>query len=111
MTDERGVHPDCRNASNPYHECSEYCFQIIAEAKARMEQRGSALVQAGGGIGQASSGALEQNEDLHDDRQDYDDHADGDREYPVVESVDVTNLTGRKQKLWELKNIMSVSLT
>ncbi|KAM4099287.1 hypothetical protein ACJW30_07G146400 [Castanea mollissima] len=112
MTDERGVHPDCRNASNPYHECSEYCFQIIAEAKARMEQRGlGSLVQAGGGIGQASSGALEQNEDLHDDRQDYDDHADGDREYPVVESVDVTNLTGRKQKLWELKNIMSASLT
>ncbi len=39
MADERGVHPDCRNASNPYHECSEYCFKIIAEAKAQMEQR------------------------------------------------------------------------
>ncbi|KAM3695633.1 hypothetical protein ACB098_07G148100 [Castanea mollissima] len=106
MTDERGVHPDCRNASNPYHECSEYCFQIIAEAKARMEQRGPALVQAGGRIIQSSSGAQEQDEDLHDDRQDSDDHADGDREYPVVESVDVTNLTGRKKKLWELRNMM-----
>lgn len=41
MTDERGVHPDCRNASNPYHECSEYCFKIIAETKARMEQKES----------------------------------------------------------------------
>ncbi|KAK7856459.1 hypothetical protein CFP56_023177 [Quercus suber] len=80
MTNERGVHPDCRNASNPYHECSEYCFQIIAEAKARMEQRGPALVQAGGRISQSSSGAQEQDEDLHDDRQDSDDHADGDRE-------------------------------
>lgn len=34
--EERRVHPDCRNASNPYHECSEYCFNIIAEAKKRM---------------------------------------------------------------------------
>ncbi|KAF3965895.1 hypothetical protein CMV_009946 [Castanea mollissima] len=68
MTDERGVHPDCINASNPYHECSEYCFQIIAEAKARMEQRGPALVQAGGRISQSSSGAQEQDEDLHEIR-------------------------------------------
>lgn len=69
-------------------------------------------MQAGGRISQSSSGAQEQDEDLHDDRQDSDDHADGDREYPVVESVDVTNLTGRKKKLWELRNMMvSVSLT
>lgn len=36
MTQEGRVHPDCRNASNPYHVCSEYCFKIIAEAKKRM---------------------------------------------------------------------------
>lgn len=41
MTDERGVHRDCRNASNPYHECSEYCFKIIAESKAWMDQKES----------------------------------------------------------------------
>ncbi|PKA63046.1 hypothetical protein AXF42_Ash007842 [Apostasia shenzhenica] len=29
------VHPDCINASNPYHECVDYCFRKIAEAKAR----------------------------------------------------------------------------
>lgn len=33
MVEERAVHPDCRNASNPYHECSDYCFNVIAEAK------------------------------------------------------------------------------
>lgn len=33
MAEEGRVHPDCRNASNPYHECSDYCFKIIAEAK------------------------------------------------------------------------------
>ncbi|GMY05425.1 pre-mRNA-splicing factor syf2 [Fagus crenata] len=108
MADERGVHPDCRNASNPYHECSEYCFKIIAEAKAQMEQREPALVQARGGVGQSNSGALEQYEDLHDDRQDSEDHADGDKDNPVEENleVDVTKLTGRKKKLWELRNKM-----
>lgn len=38
MADERRVHPDCINASNPYHECVEYCFIKIAEAKAQMEK-------------------------------------------------------------------------
>ncbi|CAI7787860.1 unnamed protein product [Closterium sp. NIES-53] len=29
------VHPDCINASNPYHECTDYCFRKIAERKGR----------------------------------------------------------------------------
>lgn len=29
-------HPDCINSSNPYHECSEYCYGKIAEAKAKL---------------------------------------------------------------------------
>jgi uncharacterized membrane protein YcjF (UPF0283 family) len=71
-------------------------------------------VQARGGVGQSNSGALEQYEDLHDDRQDSEDHADGDKDNPVEENVevDVTKLTGRKKKLWELRNKMvRVSLT
>lgn len=36
--EERKVHPDCRNAPNPYHECSEYCFMIIADAKKRINK-------------------------------------------------------------------------
>lgn len=39
MEDERRVHPDCINASNPYHECVEYCFRKIAEAKAWMGKK------------------------------------------------------------------------
>lgn len=27
------VHPDCINASNPYHECSDYCYRRISEAQ------------------------------------------------------------------------------
>ena len=41
MAGERRVHPDCINASNPYHECVEYCFRKIAEAKARMDKKES----------------------------------------------------------------------
>lgn len=38
MAGERRVHPDCINASNPYHECVEYCFSKIAEVKAQMSK-------------------------------------------------------------------------
>ncbi|XP_010921783.2 uncharacterized protein [Elaeis guineensis] len=34
MAKEGKVHPDCINATNPYHECVDYCFQRIAESKA-----------------------------------------------------------------------------
>ncbi|MFS7919467.1 putative mRNA splicing factor SYF2 [Helianthus anomalus] len=33
MTGKTGVHSNCINSSNPYHECSEFCFKFIAEAK------------------------------------------------------------------------------
>lgn len=36
MEEEGRVHPDCRNASNPYHECNDFCFKIIAEVKKKM---------------------------------------------------------------------------
>lgn len=77
MSDEQRVHPDCRNASNPYHECSEYCFTVIAEAKARMPQ-----IQS-----------------------DPEEHADDDDAHPLEENMegDFQNLTGRKRKLAELR--------
>ncbi|KAK8940675.1 hypothetical protein KSP39_PZI009774 [Platanthera zijinensis] len=30
-TEITGVNPHCRNASNPFHKCTEYCFQNVAE--------------------------------------------------------------------------------
>ncbi|KAK8625202.1 hypothetical protein V6N13_090077 [Hibiscus sabdariffa] len=36
--EEQRVHPDCINASNPFHECVAYCFRKIAEAKARKDK-------------------------------------------------------------------------
>ncbi|XP_020576150.1 uncharacterized protein LOC110021829, partial [Phalaenopsis equestris] len=34
MEKKARVHPECINASNPYHECVDYCYRKIAEAKA-----------------------------------------------------------------------------
>ncbi|KAH7692917.1 pre-mRNA-splicing factor SYF2 protein [Dioscorea alata] len=36
---QRKVHPDCINASNPYHNCLDYCFSKIAEAKAQEQHQ------------------------------------------------------------------------
>lgn len=69
-------------------------------------------MKASGRSGQSGSGALELDEDLHDNRLDFEGHADGGKEYPVEENLegDITKLTGRKKKLWELRNKM-VSLS
>lgn len=34
MEKKARVHPECINASNPYHECVEFCYRKIAEEKA-----------------------------------------------------------------------------
>lgn len=44
MAEEGSVHPDCINASNPYHECSDFCFKIIAEAKKKMIRGDSGML-------------------------------------------------------------------
>ncbi|KAL6958184.1 hypothetical protein U1Q18_034697 [Sarracenia purpurea var. burkii] len=107
MAEEGRVHPDCRNASNPCHECSDYCFRIIAEAKTRMDKTEERVIQASGGKVQPSSVAvLDSHEDLHDEIDDLEDHPSGDNDTLAEESeqqVDFTNLTGRQKKLFDLR--------
>ncbi|XP_024184157.1 uncharacterized protein LOC112189119 [Rosa chinensis] len=108
MSDEGRVHPDCRNASNPYHECSEFCFKVIAETKARMDQNQSESVQVSSGSGKSKLEAAQQEEDL-DRPSETDEHA-GDGDEPHVDEEenmegDFTKFTGRKKKLWELRMI------
>ncbi|KAL6214070.1 hypothetical protein ACLB2K_013508 [Fragaria x ananassa] len=110
MSDEGRVHPDCRNASNPYHECSEYCFIVIAEAKARMDQSQSESVQVSGGSGKSKVEAAQQEEDL-DRPSETDEHAGDGDELPIEEEEnmegDFTKFTGRKKRLWELRMKMN----
>lgn len=110
--EERRVHPDCINASNPYHECVEYCFMKIAEAKARKdkEEAGVGYVvtetkQSKIGSGQTVADAPLQYQDVRVDEPGPEEHSDSDKDHPTEENVevDVTNLSGRQKKLFELR--------
>ncbi|PON55552.1 mRNA splicing factor SYF [Parasponia andersonii] len=111
MSEEGRVHPDCRNASNPYHECSDYCFKVIAEAKSRIDQieqqRQSEGIRASD---ESNLGASHQVEHLDDERPDFgEDSDDDDHPDPVEENMeeDFRKFTGRKKKLWELRQKMN----
>ncbi|KAL3687152.1 hypothetical protein R1sor_013461 [Riccia sorocarpa] len=47
MAENKGrVHPACINASNPYHECVEYCFRRIAEKQSQAQLDESAVTSS-----------------------------------------------------------------
>ncbi|KAK9144123.1 hypothetical protein Sjap_004026 [Stephania japonica] len=97
--EDRRVHPDCINASNPYHECVEYCFLRIAEAKNRSDAE---TKSNNVGAGQSNS----EDEDNHDKKLDEEEHADEDGdEQPAEEAVepDFSNMSARQKKLFELR--------
>ncbi|XAR72688.1 hypothetical protein NMG60_11019414 [Bertholletia excelsa] len=106
MTGEGRVHPDCRNASNPYHECSDYCFRIIAEAKAQLDKKDQGETQDfDGNTWSSCTAAPDYTNKVHDEINDLEDHPNGDNDNPAEENaqVDFTNLTGRQKKLFELR--------
>lgn len=94
MTGERAVHPECRNASNPYHECSEYCFKVIAEAKKLASKNEPVAPPV-------------QTEVPNDEKSNPDDHpSDDDIDNNAPEDqpeVDFSKLTGKQKKLFELR--------
>ncbi|XP_019441737.1 PREDICTED: pre-mRNA-splicing factor syf2 isoform X2 [Lupinus angustifolius] len=107
MSGERDIHPDCRNASNPYHECSDYCFRVIAEAKIRIQKQHESVAQASGGSSskQAIPDQSYPDEDIHDERPKLDENSDSDPDQPAEQEVEVdyTKLTGRQKKWMELR--------
>ncbi|KAJ4834535.1 hypothetical protein Tsubulata_013679, partial [Turnera subulata] len=109
MSEQRRVHPDCINASNPYHECVEYCFRRIAEAKARLDEEDTGVFQPKDGNELPSSSAPDRGEESQYGRVESEQRSEGDSEDddepPFQENVegDVTKLTGRQKKLFELR--------
>ncbi|XP_026406242.1 pre-mRNA-splicing factor syf2-like isoform X2 [Papaver somniferum] len=98
MAEGSRVHPDCRNASNPYHECVEFCFLRIAEVKERLERSQSELKQAGS--------HTHQDKDLDDQGISQEEHADkDDDDHPAEENVEVdyASLSERQKKLFNLR--------
>ncbi|KAI3815564.1 hypothetical protein L1987_15235 [Smallanthus sonchifolius] len=105
MSGERGVHPDCRNSSNPYHECSEYCFKVIAEAKKLATKNEPAVLDADTGSIQPTSVAKSVQTELTDiEKSDPGDHPSGDFNNASAQAeVDFTKLTWKQKKLFELR--------
>ncbi|XP_076958553.1 uncharacterized protein LOC143634318 isoform X1 [Bidens hawaiensis] len=107
MTGQSGVHPDCRNASNPYHECSEFCFKFIAEAKKLAAKDERAGLKADTRSSQPTSVTTSVQPELPDnERSEPDDHPneDDDNNAPNDEpQVDPATLTGKQKKLFELR--------
>lgn len=106
MAYEREVHPDCINASNPYHECVDYCFRKIAEAKAQLAERGSEFAEASGSHCKSDiAGACpDETESLKEDVG-TEERADSGDDHPPegILNVDLSKLTGRQKKLYELR--------
>ncbi|KAK2458919.1 phospholipase protein (PEARLI 4) family protein [Trifolium repens] len=111
MSDERDVHPDCRNASNPYHECTDYCFRVIAEAKLRIQQHHqSEVAQASGGSRreEAIPNELYPDEGTHDDGPRPEENSDSDPDQPEpaqenMEDGSFPKLSARQKKWMELR--------
>ncbi|KAI3447927.1 hypothetical protein Pfo_004592 [Paulownia fortunei] len=106
MAEEGRVHPDCRNASNPYHECSEYCFKIIAEAKKKMNKCDTVGLQAvDDNVQPDMITDSNQREGTNVERDGGEDHSDeeagSDGEDDAARNF--ANLTGRQKKLFELR--------
>ncbi|KAI5647808.1 hypothetical protein M9H77_33813 [Catharanthus roseus] len=107
MPEEEGrVHPDCRNASNPYHECSDYCFKIIAKVKERMNKVDTGDLKANNtDVHLNPITNSDDGEDFHNDKNDLDDHSarDGSTSAEETAKEDFSHLTGRQKKLFELR--------
>ncbi|CAN1158821.1 Pre-mRNA-splicing factor syf2 [Linum perenne] len=109
MAGERRVHLDCINASNPYHECVEYCFKRIAESMARAAKEAELKQAEAGSNAQTNTHSSDQKKDLAVERPDSDDDSHSDKNDQGAEEMteeDVTKLTGRRKKLYELKRKM-----
>ncbi|CAJ2630869.1 unnamed protein product [Trifolium pratense] len=110
MSEERDVHPDCRNASNPYHECTDYCFRVIAEAKLRMQLHHQSVAQASGGSRreEAIPNELYPDEGTHDDGPRPEENSDSEPDQPEpaqenMEDGSFPKLSSRQKKWMELR--------
>ncbi|XP_073124145.1 uncharacterized protein [Henckelia pumila] len=113
MAEEGRVHPDCRNAPNPYHECSDFCFKIIAEAKKKLVGSGAGL-QAVDEHAEPYVDAKQSKIVVSDDERDVGkDHSDGesggDGDEDDAANEVAANLTGRKKRLFELRLKMNAA--
>ncbi|KAL7082864.1 hypothetical protein ACP275_14G128200 [Erythranthe tilingii] len=110
MGEERRVHPDCRNVPNRYHECSEYCFKIIAEAKKKANQFDAGSEAAVRNVQPDTTADSNQRESTNVEIDDSKEDHSG--EEAAINGEDdaattLANLTGRQKRLFELRMKMN----
>nr|AFN53629.1 putative ATP-binding protein [Linum usitatissimum] len=102
----------CREMGVPFlGKCVEYCFRMIAEAKARADKEAE-FKQAEAGNAQASAHCSHGKKDMPAERPDSDDDSHSDKNDQVAEEMpeeDDTKLSGRQKKLLELKRKMDAA--
>ncbi|KAI4310852.1 hypothetical protein MLD38_035799 [Melastoma candidum] len=103
MSEERKVHPECRNAPNPYHECSEFCFGVIAEAKALSEKKYTASEFTQTSVDRSCSVSGPADEGGSPTEVAEEPGLGADEPVEVFGEGDITKLTGRKKRLFELR--------
>ncbi|KAJ0743601.1 putative mRNA splicing factor SYF2 [Helianthus annuus] len=110
MTGKTGVHPDCRNSSNPYHECSEFCSKFIAEAKKLAAKNEPAGLKAETRSSQPTSIITSVQTKLpNNEKSEPDDLRSGDDNTTTEDQpqVDFTKFTRKQKKLFELRPKMN----
>ncbi|XP_021610525.1 uncharacterized protein LOC110613608 isoform X2 [Manihot esculenta] len=62
MADNGRVHPECVNASNPYHECGVACLEKISQGQGKKEKKksGSFILEASRSFGRKKKGSESQ---------------------------------------------------
>ncbi|KAL3637350.1 hypothetical protein CASFOL_019649 [Castilleja foliolosa] len=104
MAEEGRVHSECRNATNPYHECSEYCFTIIAETKKSKSKSGTLDVDDN--VETVKIAAHDQREGTNVESTGGDNLSDeeiGNGSEENDYAANIANLTGKQRKLFELR--------
>lgn len=114
--EDRRVHPDCINASNPYHECVEYCFFKIAEAKERNDKEQEVTCKideynttSGPGVKRKTDELSAEDIPIFQELTNAQDDTVDDHEQKSEKindndpAVDYSKLTGRQKKLFDLR--------
>uniref|UniRef100_A0A0C9QVF8 Pre-mRNA-splicing factor SYF2 n=1 Tax=Wollemia nobilis TaxID=56998 RepID=A0A0C9QVF8_9CONI len=116
MAEEQRVHPECINASNPYHECVEYCFWKIAEAKERREKEETVsckteenTTDCGNGVKRKADELNTEDERINQESLNAKDdvvdanNQESEKNNEDAGGADYLKLTGRQKKLFELR--------
>ncbi|KAI5066339.1 hypothetical protein GOP47_0018963 [Adiantum capillus-veneris] len=101
---ERRVHPDCINSSNPYHECSDYCFRRISEAQMAAAVASPAAADAAPALeAEKDSEILSDGKSGENSKMDDYQETKEEEEEPALDPESYAKLTPMQRKMFDLR--------